>query len=185
MANAVDLARNALGKFGDRIEGVIPEGSRLAGRHQQTEFDILQNLIAAEGANFGAREHAAENRAERGVFHFFEEDLQQHFREEEQTIFPKLPADNELRLQAEKEHALIYDLVSRLRTDKTNKELLQQLGETLKEHIRFEERVLFTYMQQTLPAAVLDEMASHDEKQNRDADAAWQDVFWVVDKSSL
>src|SRR5688572_10856128 len=70
------------------------------------------------------------------VLYFFDEDLQQHFKEEEKMLFPKLPAGNPLRQQAEKEHELIYDIIGRLRNDKKNEKLLQQFAEALKAHIR-------------------------------------------------
>src|SRR5688572_15416795 len=83
------------------------------------------------------------------ILYFFEEYLLQHFHEEEQMLFPKLSKDNALRQRAEKEHDLMYDLIEQLRAQKQNDTVVAQFAETLKSHIRFEERELFAYLQQT------------------------------------
>ena len=119
------------------------------------------------------------------VLYFFEQDLQQHFREEEQMLFPKLPAGNVLRIQAEKEHAMIYALINQLRNERNNTELLLQFAETLKEHIRFEERELFASMQELFTDAELEIITSHDDKRSNEVDANWSDVFWEISKSGL
>ena len=67
----------------------------------------------------------------------FYEHLHKHFREEEAWLFPKLPATNALRIQAEKQH-------NKLRKMATDKELQpEDFADLLEEHIRFEERTLF------------------------------------------
>ena len=119
------------------------------------------------------------------VLYFFEQDLQQHFREEEQMLFPKLPAGNVLRIQAEKEHAMIYALINQLRNERNNTELLLQFAEALKEHIRFEERELFASMQELFTDAELEIITSHDDKRSNEVDANWGDVFWEINKSGL
>jgi Hemerythrin HHE cation binding domain. len=116
------------------------------------------------------------------VLYFFEQDLQQHFREEEELLFPKLPADNALRQRAEREHAIIYGLVAQLRFDTTNEALLWRFANTLKDHIRFEERELFVAIQQQLGDAAAAIAAAHDKKRSAQADKEWQDRFWEIKK---
>lgn len=119
------------------------------------------------------------------VLYFFDTDLQHHFKEEEQMLFPMLANDNALRKQAENEHAVMYEMIDRLRHDKTNERLLLQFSEMLKKHIRFEERELFSYMQETFSEWELETFARHEEIPGRDTDTGWPDVFWVADKSGL
>jgi hemerythrin-like domain-containing protein len=119
------------------------------------------------------------------VLYFFEQDLQPHFTEEEQTLFPKLAVDNVLRRRAEKEHAMIYGMIEQIRNDRTNETLLLQFAESLKDHIRFEERELFASFQQVLTDRELEIIATHDDKRSNKVDAQWQDIFWVLDKSGL
>ena len=112
------------------------------------------------------------------VLYAFDNDLRQHFSEEERLMFSKLPAGDPLRQQAENEHASIYGLVEKLRSDKTKEAWLTQFANSLQDHIRFEERTLFTYMQEKLGAADLETIASYDGTEAGDIDARWEDLFW-------
>ena len=114
------------------------------------------------------------------VLYFFDEDLDHHFKEEELNLFPKLPSDNILRKQAEAEHAAIYDLINSIREERGNTELLLRFAEMLKEHIRFEERELFAYMQRNLSATALEEIADHGDSRGEEIDARWTDIFWIT-----
>ncbi len=119
------------------------------------------------------------------VLYSFENDLQPHFREEEHILFPLLPADNPLRQRAEHDHVVIQDMVLELDQDKTNKELLFRFEEKLDEHIRFEERKLFVYMQQTLPDEKLQVVITHGSSRKNEIDENWKDIFWVKHRSGL
>jgi iron-sulfur cluster repair protein YtfE (RIC family) len=86
----------------------------------------------------------------RYVLDFFNKDLRQHFKKEEDYLFSKLPAGDLLRVQAETEHGQLYLLIDSLTKDRTSKELLHQFANLLEAHIRFEERVLFNHLQDTM-----------------------------------
>ncbi|HSB94020.1 MAG TPA: hemerythrin domain-containing protein [Flavitalea sp.] len=117
------------------------------------------------------------------ILYFFGEYLLQHFKEEEQNLFPKLPADHPLYQRAVNEHEVIYDIIYQLRYLKDNGELVKLFAETLNNHIRFEERELFAYLQQTLPEPELQAITSHHNCHSSDEDSRWQDQFWLLDKS--
>lgn len=117
------------------------------------------------------------------VLYSFKEDLQVHFQEEEQLMFSKLPETDELRQQAEREHESIYGLVKLIGTDKGNVSLLEQFADTLQDHIRFEERKLFTYMQEKLGAADLESISTYNGTGAGDIDARWNDLFWIKKKN--
>jgi hypothetical protein len=116
------------------------------------------------------------------ILYFFEEYLLEHFQEEEQSLFPKLSKDHVLRQRAEKEHELIYDIIAQLRVQKHNENLVTQLAQTLKDHIRFEERELFAYLQQTLRELELEAITGHACSPGVEEDSGWQDMFWIVEK---
>src|SRR3954471_18451836 len=62
--------------------------------------------------------------------------LDQHFKEEELWLFPKLAGTNALRIQAEKQHEKLRRMVG-------DKDLQpEEFANLLEEHIRFEERTL-------------------------------------------
>lgn len=120
------------------------------------------------------------------VLHFFEQDLQQHFEEEEEKLFPILPVDNVLRLQAEKEHAILKGLIDQIRTEPSNKDLAMQFAHHLDKHIRFEERELFAVIQEVAGDQELEKLNLHNNNRGSEVDSGWNDQFWVVkNKSSL
>lgn len=117
------------------------------------------------------------------VLYFFDEDIDGHFKEEEEQLFPMLPPSSILRQQAEAEHKAIYEMIGRLRKDKENIDLLLQFADALKDHIRFEERELFPFMQRTLSATELEQIADHGDPRGEEIDAHWHDIFWLNEKS--
>jgi hemerythrin len=100
------------------------------------------------------------------VLTFFDTDLQQHFKEEEELIFCKLSFEDALRRQAETEHQTIYHIIDSVREKKTDTALLNEFADFLESHIRFEERILFNYMQEKLTEQELDEVWSHIQQDN-------------------
>jgi iron-sulfur cluster repair protein YtfE (RIC family) len=128
--------------------------------------------------------HAVSNpgRITNYLLFFFEESLRQHFREEEQYLFNKLPVDDPLRSRAEAEHRNIYRLVQSLRVRKTDKDLLNEFADTLEQHIRFEERTFFNHLQEHVESGMLEGMPAHPEQSNREMDDRWDDKFWEIKK---
>jgi len=92
------------------------------------------------------------------VLGFFNDNLQQHFKEEEELIFCKLPTDDTLRKQAEDEHKKIYLLIESIRQNTSNKKFLKEFANMLEAHVRFEERTLFNHLQQNMKSEELEEV---------------------------
>ncbi len=109
----------------------------------------------------------------------FENELTQHFNEEEKDLFVKLPVDDPLRRQAFKEHEHIYELVAELRKDLINTMLLTKFADALDSHIRFEERTLFNHLQQHLSADELKKLEESHSKREGNFDDKWDDHFWI------
>ncbi len=116
------------------------------------------------------------------VTFFFKEDLEKHFKEEEQLLFNKLPADDALRKQAEGDHHAIYKLVSAIERKKGDKILLNQLANELEKHIRFEERELFNHLQDNITTGDLEAIANRFPNNSKAIDEKWEDVFWEIKK---
>ena len=129
----------------------------------------------------GLKKDVAAERISQYVLYFFDEDLKLHFKEEEEELFAYLPTTDTLRLQAEKEHQQIYELIHRLDQSPNNSTLLTQFADTLEAHIRFEERTLFNHLQQTLSEAQLKSLEAHTER-DRNLDERWTDHFWETKK---
>lgn len=115
------------------------------------------------------------------VLHFFEQDLKQHFANEEKNLFAKLPDASLLKKQALEEHQKIYTLIEQIRNDKNSYPLLVQFSELLESHIRFEERTLFSHIQEAVPEKDLLEQQS-DHFDNNEVDKNWKDHFWETKK---
>jgi iron-sulfur cluster repair protein YtfE (RIC family) len=114
------------------------------------------------------------------VTFFFKEDLEKHFKEEEQLLFSKLPVSDVLRKQAEAEHFVIYKLVAAIEKKKDDTALLNQLADELEKHIRFEERELFNYLQNHIVENDLALIEKRFSNSSKSIDEKWDDVFWEI-----
>jgi hemerythrin-like domain-containing protein len=78
------------------------------------------------------------------VLDVFENDLEQHFVNEEQNLFTLLPADNALRQKAERQHEELRAMIRQMAGNEGMlQDKLNEFANLLDEHIRFEERELF------------------------------------------
>ena len=130
----------------------------------------------------GLDKAVAPERISNYVLHFFDQDLKQHFAEEEEKLFPLLPVENVFRLRAENEHAIIRGLIEHLRNDQSDKTVLMQFAHLLNDHIRFEERELFAAIQDATNDQYLEKMDVHGGHRGKELDAAWSDPFWLTKK---
>ena len=112
------------------------------------------------------------------VLFFFKEDLEKHFKEEEQLLFCKLPSDDVLRKQAEEDHQAICNLVAAIGKKKDDANLLSQFANALEKHIRFEERELFNHLQNNIAAEELEKIAGRFSNNSKAVDDSWKDIFW-------
>ncbi len=112
------------------------------------------------------------------ILFFFTEDLEKHFKDEEQLLFCKLPVNDTLRKQAEKEHQSIYNLINAIQKNKNDTDLIRRLADDLERHIRFEERELFNHLQNIIPPDVLEEIAAGTSNNDKATNEKWKDVFW-------
>ncbi|HWC53834.1 MAG TPA: hemerythrin domain-containing protein [Chitinophagaceae bacterium] len=126
----------------------------------------------------GLKKGISPERISNYVIYFFENDLDQHFKEEESLLFTLLPPADPLRKKAEAQHRSIFRIVTAIKANKEQTTLLQQLAYELEEHIRFEERELFNYIQQQVPVAELEKISSRQTNKSREVEDAWEDVFW-------
>ncbi len=98
--------------------------------------------------------------------HFFRDDTVDHFRLEEESLFPLLadaggPAEA-LVVRALLEHQRVRADAARLEaaqaTGGADPSLMRQIAELLESHIRFEERELFPYLEQTVSSGILERL---------------------------
>ena len=108
---------------------------------------------------------------------FWTNHIKPHFKDEEKVLVKFLPEDNPLVRQMFNEHEQIHDLVISLDKE-PNENSLQLLAEFINNHIRFEERKLFAYAEETLTSEQLNQIY----KELPDAplcNTEWKDEFWI------
>jgi hypothetical protein len=93
---------------------------------------------------------------------FFAKETVQHFREEEELVFPAVldcPAAREPLVQALLEHERLYALTKLLRealdTGRSTTPIMQEIGQLLVAHVRHEERCLFPLIEGLLDDSTL------------------------------
>ncbi|NTS41138.1 hemerythrin domain-containing protein [Flavisolibacter sp. BT320] len=108
---------------------------------------------------------------------FWEADLENHFRKEEQVLAIHLPADNALVQRMFEEHEQIEALV-RLGATVQDEDIFTQLADAIHNHIRFEERELFPYAEGVLPPTILVAISTELLNENPNK-RKWENEFWV------
>jgi hypothetical protein len=107
------------------------------------------------------------------VLHVYQKALQPHFQIEENHIFPLLPADHPLLIQAQLDH----DELRRLFNTKNDPQTaLPKIEKKLSAHIRFEEREMFQELQKLVPEKQLIEISRRHNGKHKDN---WNDSFWL------
>src|SRR4051812_38006369 len=71
----------------------------------------------------------------------WENELEPHFRKEEEIVAPHLPADNSLVQQMFQQHEEIEALIH-INAMIVDEDILTQIADAVHDHIRFEERIL-------------------------------------------
>lgn len=127
----------------------------------------------------GVRKQIAVGRMHAYVCYFWEQQLQPHFSEEESLLFAG--SDDPLCRQALAEHQEIRQAIAvwdGLRS--VSEEGLLALADLLDRHIRFEERILFPHLEQTLSEQVLMRIGVHlAEAHPLPSKDTYTDEFWV------
>ena len=108
---------------------------------------------------------------------FWSEHLQAHFKKEEEVLSPILGKSMKLREQLFDEHAAIKKILEEA-IQHPSHIMLESLANTVNDHIRFEERVLFKHIEVTVTAEELHAIGLQLADDKKSA-AVWEDEFWV------
>lgn len=125
----------------------------------------------------GLRNGAKAARMHGYVRYFWQDHLLPHFRLEEETLFVR--SGDEKIARALREHREMRALVDSLLSaaDGEAYPLMTLLADAVDNHIRFEERELFPYLEKKLPE---DQLIAIGERLNKNPHLpdAWPDPFW-------
>lgn len=81
---------------------------------------------------------------------FWNNHLESHFKNEEDLLLPLMVNGNQ-RTQFMREHALIKNQINKIKESQINiQNQAIELGQLINDHIRFEERILFPWLEKTL-----------------------------------
>ncbi|MGN6292414.1 MAG: hemerythrin domain-containing protein [Chitinophagaceae bacterium] len=127
----------------------------------------------------GIKKQVPAERIKPYVKYFWTSHLQQHFEEEEALLFTALQ-DN-LVAQAIFEHDHIKQLVGAIaNTASFQPDQFRALADALDKHIRFEERILFPYIEETLSEENLTQLGKRLKQIHpTDGQDNYPDEFWV------
>jgi hemerythrin-like domain-containing protein len=116
--------------------------------------------LAAGGSEAARRRHPAVETA-RGFLEFFERQLRGHMRDEERAVLPpaeaaKVEGTDRIRAEHRELEALAAALADGLEAGGELAALMQETGQLLDDHVRYEERAFFEALQRTLSPEALD-----------------------------
>jgi len=104
---------------------------------------------------------------------FWNNNLKDHFDQEEKILLPYLPNEDEMVQRLRKEHEMIRKMVDK----ELNETSILILTDALNDHIRFEERQLFPHIEQTVSEDQLDEISKQLDYQPS-CKTPWPNEFW-------
>lgn len=124
----------------------------------------------------GIKRHAAIDRMVKYAQYFWLQHFAPHFREEEELLFAPL-ADEKVQ-KAIEDHKRIHSLINELAhlDSKESAEQLSGLADTIDEHVRYEERILFPHLEVSLSDEQLELIGNQiSDKPLQDN---YEDTFW-------
>jgi iron-sulfur cluster repair protein YtfE (RIC family) len=130
----------------------------------------------------GVKNKIDSERIKNYVEYFWHNDMQAHFREEEEILFPLVKGDQVQK--AALDHGQIKEQVYKvLSQDDQEKvyEYLTSLADSIITHVRYEERVLFPHLEQVLTVTQLEDIGAQLNKQPVLSDS-YEDEFWIRKK---
>lgn len=124
----------------------------------------------------GLKKEIAARRIGRYVRYFWTSHLEEHFREEEEILFPD--ADDEFAERIRQEHQQIRSLTAAIEIA-VDPELLLSFANALEQHIRFEERTWFPHLEELLDNQTLEEIGKALDVVHAAETDEYEDEFWV------
>ena len=128
----------------------------------------------------GLRNNIDPERIRKYIMWYWQGHIKPHFYQEEKILLPYLPANSELARRLQKEHEQIREMILSLDKE-ADENLFAALAKFLDDHIRFEDRELFGYLEQILSKDQLDVISLKLEEHPL-SEGEWADEFWVRTK---
>ena len=126
----------------------------------------------------GLTKHIDLDRIRQYVLHFWKFNLEDHFAEEELLLFRD--EFDSLCLEAKQQHSRIRSLVQAIEGSGASMEVnYRKLADQVDDHIRFEERQVFPFLEQKMTKEQLSAVGEHlGRLHKKPAEDNYQDAFW-------
>lgn len=108
---------------------------------------------------------------------YWKHHIKPHFFQEEKILLPFFPDSDPLAERMMEEHDQIRELILGLNDERDNRTMII-LCELINQHIRFEEREVFPYLEKILSADELNAIHTQLEQHPVSCDE-WKEEFWV------
>ena len=125
----------------------------------------------------GLNKNVSVEKLKKFTFWFWQQHIKPHFYQEEKILSPHLSPGDPLLKRMNREHEYIREFILSLDKD-ADVHVFKQLADLLYDHIRFEERELFDYLENNLPPAQLRTIFQELE-QHPVCATGWEDEFWL------
>jgi hypothetical protein len=140
---------------------------------QQYSRDHHLALLLCWKIKQGFSKGVSTKRIKKYVDWFYKNHIIEHFKMEEKYMFPVLDSNHKLIIQVLQEHKLLVDLFT---NTSQIEDSLKQLQIALKDHVHFEEKILFNEIQSKATKEELDLMAKYHRTEKFEDNL--NDVFW-------
>lgn len=132
-------------------------------------------LLCCWKVNQGLKKGISYERIKAYINFFWKERLKNHFDAEDFVFAPVEKDENFMKM--ENEHLEIETIITQINTS-SDSNLLKQFAQILEKHIRFEERELFTNLEQVLSEDELNQIGIKLDEIETKGDYDYPDKFW-------
>ncbi|MEO5783394.1 MAG: hemerythrin domain-containing protein [Ginsengibacter sp.] len=137
-------------------------------------------LLACWKINRGIALNIETERIRKYIQFFWEKHLDQHFKEEELFLFDAM-SDDKIGTAIEQHKNIRDKIKSFYENDCADTFVLQQFAEELNDHIRYEERILFPFLEKALSENRLQNIGAALEGNHADSYIEnYGDEFWIA-----
>lgn len=145
---------------------------------QALSRDHHHGLLLGWKIRQGLKLQANPNLISEYIRYFFKSALLPHFEEEESQILGYLEDDNKFKIRTLNDHRAIAGLINTLDNKEEDSAVFLKIAELLDNHIRFEERELFPYLQEQLSPKQLEEVGKAIDATHKPFVDTFHSQFW-------
>lgn len=105
-------------------------------------------------------------------------DLLPHFEEEEEFLLTLLSPNDSIRKMVQDEHLQLRIYLSDIEENKFSYKIFEDFANLLEAHIRFEERVFFKHLQESIDLDTVYFTKTKEPHNQKEIDKSWTHNFW-------